>query len=198
MSPNVITIKNFTIELHEKRILGLIGYRKKSLEGSLKKIISEEKGKLDNIVHPASIYTILEHNETNRHPIFKNALKVALCICTIGPELEKECKDLTKENELLRALILDAYGSETVEEVASQSDKMIAEEAMKMNLWPSKRFSPGYRGWELEEQKFIFQTLPAKEIGVILNESCMMVPRKSISFRINFYTDKKFTTRVMR
>lgn len=198
MSHKIITPNKFNIELHEKRIWGLIGYRKKPLDGSLKKLIEEEKKKLDDLLHPASIYTILEYNETNKHPIFQNASKVALCICTIGPELEEECKDLTKENELLRGLILDAYGSEAVEEVASQSDKMIAEEAIKMNLWPSKRFSPGYGDWELKEQKFIFRILPAGEIGVILNESCMMIPRKSISFRINFYQKKEFTTRSIK
>lgn len=194
-------IKNFKIELDEKRILRLIGYKKKSykIAISVKKLLSEEKEKLDYLLHPASIYTIIDYKATNKHPIFNLAEKVALCICTIGPKLENEIKELMKKGELLRALILDALGSEAVEEVAIQSDLFLAEKARKMNLWPSKRFSPGYKKWDIEEQRFVFQMLPAQEIGVsLIKESCMMIPRKSISFRINFYKEQKLSTRKQR
>jgi len=35
----------------------------------------------------------------------------------------------------------------------------------------------------------------ASEIGVRLTDSCMMVPRKSGTFRINFYADQTLITR---
>ena len=197
MSPLIERIKSFKIEVEEKRILRLIGYKSKSKEikEPIKRIIEEEKKKLYYLLHPASIYSIIYYAETNKHPIFKDAEKVALCICTIGPELEEEIKELMKKNEMTRALILDALGSEAADEVAIQSDRILAEKARKMNLWPSKRFSPGYGKWDIREQRFIFQMLPAKEIGVSLTESFMMIPRKSISFRINFYKDQKLSTR---
>jgi hypothetical protein len=198
MLPLAKEIKDFKIELKEKRILRLMGHRRKTVNSSLEKLIIEEKKKLSHLLHPASVYMIIDYEKTNKHPIFNNATKVALCICTIGLGLEKEVENLTKRNDLLRALILDSLGSESVEEVAIHSDRKIAEEALTMNLWPSKRFSPGYRMWDLKEQQFIFKMLPAKKIGVKLNESCMMIPRKSISFRVNFYEDKKLTTRKMR
>ncbi|MFP4081834.1 MAG: hypothetical protein ACLFVG_03640 [Candidatus Aminicenantes bacterium] len=151
---------------------------------------------MGNIIHPQAVYRIIEYQETNKHPIFKEAKKVALCICTIGSELEEETEKLMIKNELLRALILDALGSEAVEEVALQSDRLLADKARGMNLWPSKRFSPGYKNWKLKEQQFLFGMLPAQEIGVRLNpESWMMIPRKSISFRINFYRNKTLSTR---
>lgn len=191
-------IKNFKIELDEKRILRLIGYKKRSFEiaSSVKKLISEEKNKLDSLLRPLSIFTIIDYEETNKHPIFEHAEKVALCICTIGPILEEEIRKLMKKNELLRALILDALGSEAVEEVAIQSDEFLAEKARRMNLWPSKRFSPGYKRWDIRQQRFVFDVLLAQQIGVrLIKDSFMMIPRKSISFRINFYKDKKLSTR---
>jgi len=101
-----------------------------------------------------------------------------------------------QNNEMTRALILDAFASEAAEEVARQSDRILAHKAREFDLWPSKRFSPGYKSWPLTEQKFIFSLLPGEEIGVNLNpQSWMMIPRKSISFRINFYKDKSLTTR---
>jgi hypothetical protein len=197
MSEPVEKITNIKVDFDEKRILRLIGYRKRSAEikEPIKSIITEEKKKLDNLLHPASIYTIIDYAETNKHPIFKDAVKVAICICTIGPELEQEVKKLMEKNEMTRALILDALGSEAVEEVAIQSDGILAGKAREMNLWPSKRFSPGYGKWDIKEQRFIFRLLPAADIGVRLTESYMMVPRKSISFRINFYREQKLSTR---
>jgi cobalamin-dependent methionine synthase I len=197
MSRVVKENRDFKIELREKRILRLMGHQRKTENSSLAKLITKEKKRLDDLLNPVSLYTIIDYEETNKHAVFNDAVKVALCLCTIGPGLEKEVEDLTKKNDLLKALILDSIGSEAVEEVAIQSDKSIAEEAIKMNLWPSKRFSPGYREWDLKEQKFIFKMLPAKKIGIELNESFMMIPRKSISFRINFYQDRKLTTRKM-
>jgi len=197
MSRPVEKIDNFKVEFDDKRILRLIGYRKRSIEikEPIKSLIAEEKKKLDYLLHPASIYTIIDYAETNKHPIFKNAEKVAICICTIGPELEKEINELMKKNEMTRALILDALGSEAAEEVAIQSDLILAKKAREMNLWPSKRFSPGYGKWDIKEQRYIFRLLPAADIGIRLTESCMMVPRKSVSFRINFYKEQKLSTR---
>jgi len=197
MTTAIEKVKNFKIEIDEEKILRLIGYKKKSpkVNDSTKNLIAEEKKKLDYLLHPVSIHTILSYEETNKHPIFKNAEKIALCICTIGPELEEKIKELMNNNEMLRALILDAFGSEAVEEVAIQSDKLLAEKARKMNSWPSKRFSPGYGKWDIKEQQFVFQALPSQDIGVRLTESYMMIPQKSISFRINFYKNKKLSTR---
>jgi hypothetical protein len=190
-------IENLKVEFDEKRILHLIGYKTKSMElkNPVKIMIAEETQKLDHLLHPVSIYTILDYEDTNRHPIFSDAEKVALCICTIGLELEAETKKLMSENEMLRALILDSLGSEAAEELAIQSDRILAEKAREMNLWPSKRFSPGYRKWDIQEQRYVFSILPGESIGVRLTESCMMIPRKSVSFRINFYKDKELSTR---
>jgi hypothetical protein len=197
MSGSVERIENLRVEFDEKRILGLIGYKKRNSEikEPIKGLITEEKKKLDYLLHPASIYTIIDYEETSKHPVFKDAEKVAICLCTIGTELEEEVKKLMKINEMTRALILDALGSEAAEEVAIQSDRKLAEKAREMNLWPSKRYSPGYGKWDVKEQRFIFKLLPAADIGVRLTDSFMMIPRKSISFRINFYKDKKLTTR---
>jgi hypothetical protein len=195
-----IFIRHFKIEIDENRILRLMGYKKRGMEvtASIRDVIAEERIKLDRLLEPVSVYRIIDYEETNKHPIFANAEGVAFCLCTIGPRLELAVKTLMAEGEILRSLILDALGSEAVEEVADQSDRILAEKALKMHFWPSKRYSPGYKNWMLEEQRYIFEILPVTDIGVKLHEeSCMMIPQKSISFRINFYSDKNLTTRKM-
>lgn len=197
MSSLVEKIDNFKININESKILRLIGYKKKSnsIHEPLRNLIADEKNKCDALLQPASIYTIMDYGQTNEHHIFKDADKVAFCICTIGPKLEKEVKDLTNNNDILRAMILDSLGSEAVEEVAIQSDQILAKKARDMNLWASKRYSPGYGRWDLREQRYVFDILPGQDIAVSLNKSCMMIPQKSISFRINFYMEKDLSTR---
>ena len=75
MSLLIEKIENFKIELNEKRISRLIGYKKKSQEikEPIKKLIAEEKKKLDYLLHPLAIYTIINYDETNKHPIFKDS-----------------------------------------------------------------------------------------------------------------------------
>lgn len=199
MSSKIEGFENFKFEFIEKRILIRLGYKAstRNINPSLLKTIGEEREKLNFLLHPKALYTILDYDETNHHPIFKNAEKVALCICTIGPMLERESTNLIGKSEILRGLILDAFGSEAVEEVVRQTDRWLAEKARSMGFWPSKRFSPGYGKWDIREQEFVFKTLPARDVGVRLTESFMMVPRKSVSFRINFYTDQRLTNRKM-
>jgi len=190
-------IEKFQFNLNENHILRRIGHknRQNKIYDTLIDIIHEEKEKLNSLLHAAAVYKILDYSETNQHPIFKNADKVALSICTIGPGVESESTRLMKKNEMLRGLVVDALGSEAAEEAAEQVDKILCKEARKMDLWPSRRFSPGYKNWDIKEQKYIFQILPVEDIGVTLTKSYMMVPRKSVSFRINFYRDKKLSKR---
>lgn len=193
-------LESFEIAIPTQKICVRIGYRTSAdrVRSSVIDLIESAKSRADELLNPRAIYRILEYGETNRHPIFAHAKKVALCICTIGQQLESESAQLMKNNELMMGLILDAIGSEAVEQVARQTDKVLCEKAREMDLWPSKRFSPGYKSWVIEEQRYIFKVMPGEDIGVTLNESFMMIPRKSVSFRINFFRTKELSTRSFR
>ncbi len=193
-------LESFAITIPTQKICVRIGYRTSMdrINPSVIDLIEEAKTRSGELLNPRAIFRILDYSETNRHPIFALAKKVALCICTIGPQIESESAKLMRNDELMKALILDAIGSESVEQVARQTDKILCEKARDMDLWPSKRFSPGYKSWNIEEQRYIFRMITGENIGVTLNESCMMIPRKSVSFRINFYTKKELSTRSFR
>lgn len=193
-------LDTFAIAIPTQKICVRIGYRTSldRISSSVIDSIEEAKTRAAELVNPRAIYRILDYSETNRHPIFEHAKKVTLCICTIGPQIESKISQLMKRDEMMKALILDAIGSESVEQVARQVDRLLCEKAQEMNLWPSKRFSPGYKSWNIEEQRYIFRIIPGEDIGVTLNESLMMIPRKSVSFRINFYKTKELSTRSFR
>lgn len=192
--------EDVSIHVPRRKILHRLGYKGRNapVSPSVKKMIEEQEARLSELLSPRALCGILDYEDTNRHPIFAGAVKVALCICTIGPELEEESARLIQSNDMLLGFILDSFGSEAAEELAIQSDRLISDRALEMGLWPSKRFSPGYGIWDIREQAYLFNTLPAHEIGVRLSDTFMMIPRKSVSFRINLYRDRDQTSRSFR
>ncbi len=192
-----VFLSDIPLRWDENHILIRVGCRKgrASASPALLRTLAEVEEQVPALVAPRSVYTVLEYAETNGHPIFGQAVKVALGVSTIGPALEEECAREFLEGDMLRGLVLDAFGTAAVIQMFREAERRIAAEALGAGLWPSKRFSPGYRGWPLEEQRFVFSRVDAAAIGVRLNDSCMMIPRKSNSYRINFYADRSLTTR---
>jgi hypothetical protein len=198
MLPAVEVRRDFEVRFIDlRRILVRIGYKRSRVpdDDPILRVVREEAGRAAELIRPAAAMAVIDAPETDGHPVFVNAVKVALCVCTIGPGLEDECAALFAGNDDLRAMVLDALGSEAVGQVSRRMDRAIAERALQTGLWPSKRYAPGYKGWDVSRQAFLFSKVPAEDLGVRLTESFMMVPRKSYSFRVNFYADPSLTTR---
>lgn len=192
-----IVLKDFTFRWNQEKICVRVGSRDglRSASPSLRELLHQAEGTMPDLLRPRAAYTIIDRDETNGHPIFNDAVKVALGVVTIGPALETEVQRAFREGDMLQGLVLDAFGSEAIVQTSRQVEGRIVDEALGLGLWPSKRFSPGYKGWPLEEQRFLFSRVDAAAIGVDLNDSCMMIPRKSNSFRINFLAERSLSTR---
>ncbi|MDH4270955.1 MAG: hypothetical protein OEW18_03150 [Candidatus Aminicenantes bacterium] len=190
-------IRDFSFVLEPRKVLSRIGDKRPldKIDAGLKRSVEEGKVKLLGLLRPGAIWGIFDYEETNRHPVFERASKVVLAVSTIGPLAEEEIARLFQEGDVLQGLVLDGLASEATKEVIWRAEETIVERSRRMGLWPSRRYSPGYRGWDLCEQRFLFSKIPAERIGVRLTESCMMVPRKSHSMRINLYPDRSMTTR---
>jgi hypothetical protein len=110
------------------------------------------------------------------------ATQVALAVCTIGPALEERVTALFAAGDPLRAMMLDGAGVAAVGGVSQTIGERICDEAAARGLTTGMRASPGQEGWPIEQQRVLFSLLPADRIGVRLTESCLMLPRKSVSF----------------
>ncbi len=192
------TRRDFAVGFSDlRRILVRIGYRKPSVpeDDPILGVLKDEARRAEGMIAPAVAWAVIDPGETTGHPVFDRARRVALCVSTIGPRLEEACAAYFQKNEDLRGMILDALGSDAVGRLSRMADHFLAEKALSMGLWPSKRYAPGYKGWDVSEQAFLFSVVPAAEIGVRLTESFMMVPRKSYSFRLNYYADPGLSNR---
>lgn len=116
---------------------------------------------------------------------FTGATSLVLALCTIGPKLERRVDELMTADPL-RAMALDGAGTAAVEEVSRQIKELIISRGEKNGLKAGMKAGPGQEGWPIEQQRLLFGLLPASQIGVRLTESCLMIPRKTISFVVGY------------
>lgn len=112
---------------------------------------------------------------------FAGASLLSLALYTIGEALEQRMDELMKR-DMLRAVALDGAGTAALSEVSRLVEARITAEVESGACKAGMRVSPGQEGWPIEQQRILFRIIPAGEIGVELTKSCLMLPRKSVSF----------------
>jgi hypothetical protein len=113
--------------------------------------------------------------------LFKGCSLVYGFAVTIGPALEARRDRYLSEKQSAKAVILDAIGSVAAEELAETTNIRIKKSVLKKGLGVTRRFSPGYGDWGLENQKEFLKWLGAEKIGIKLSPSFQMSPEKSIT-----------------
>jgi hypothetical protein len=194
------TLTGIEVEIPEKEVLRLQGYKRgQSPRDAVAKILREQIEEGYRLVEPRAVCMEARVREVaeggavrldNESVLtvgqgaraWKGLEFLAISICTIGPALESRIAQLFAQNEFAPALILDSVGSVAVESVADHVNHILCLRAKERKLRVGPRLSPGYGRWDLRDQRTIFDLLSGESIGVHLNEKCMMIPRKSISF----------------
>jgi len=181
-------VRNFKISIARREVLRLLGagQQKNDLAETTRRLIEEAERLGRDLVAPQGVYRILEPPETDRLSPLQGEQRAGLGICTVGPALEEKVRELMSTGQEPEGYILDAVGSVAAEAATDVVNARICHWAEAHHLQATPRFSPGYGDWSLEEQQEIFRLLPAGEIGMSLNPSCMMIPRKSVSFAVRF------------
>ena len=133
------------------------------------------------------------HLEINNSML--NLLKGTSClvfgISTIGNSLEDKVAELFAENEYPQAIALDAVGIVATKFASNYIQGLVYQEAKEQKIYTTKYFSPGSGNWNINQQENIFQIIQADKIGIQLNDSYMMIPKKSLSWVIGI--EKKTT-----
>lgn len=150
-----------------------------------------------SLIRPAVVYRILPI-ELLRHEslIFAGGAKwtnaflsqhlaqagqVAAIVCTLGEAIERRISALMPEDPSL-AFALDGFGSAALDVLGAEICSKLEADARASGLHTSIPISPGMIGWPVDVgQRQIFAALDAEQIGVTLNDSFLMIPRKSIS-----------------
>jgi hypothetical protein len=125
--------------------------------------------------------------------ILSKCHEAAIFLATIGSGIDERVAQLMKEGEVLKAVVLDAVGSEAVEKVTCWLERSVKEMAAASDAEASLRYSPGYCDWDIKQQKVLFAALDGDLAGVELTEDCLMIPRKSVSGIIGIGFDRAIT-----
>lgn len=199
-----MNIKKFDFSYKELKIQrnGLVmamGYTQESLPSIINGEIDEvlESGselcnieggyKIVNSVNwNKSEFNILLGNVTfNVHKVIFQQIKksnsVAIFVCTAGKKITDKSKEFMKNGDLLKGYVYDLFGSIVVECAMDLIQDSLQKKMNNYGLKITNRYSPGYCGWEVVEQKKLFSLLPERFCGIELTDSCLMQPTKSVS-----------------
>ena len=153
-------------------------------------IYSQPKGSyaIYDYVEPEIRFTngsyALSGNKVVEH--LAGSVKVAVIAVTVGEDVEQRIEMLFDSGEYTKAILMDAAATAAVEQAADSLCAFIADKASKEGLFMSKRFSPGYGDWALENQADILELSGGKDIGIDITTAFMLKPRKSITAVIGF------------
>ena len=115
-----------------------------------------------------------------------SAQSVALIVCTIGSRLDERISALMPTDPSY-ALALDGFGSAAAEALGTAVCHRLEVAAAQQQQCVSVPLNPGMIDWPVEVgQPQIFSLLDTDAIGVTLNDSAQMIPRKSVSMVVGF------------
>ena len=121
---------------------------------------------------------------------FRRAEKIVLFVATLGGGVRNAIEK--KREDAFAYYMLDFLASKYADAVADYMSKRINEYAIRASMGASNRYSPGYCGWNVQEQKKLFAFFPAKQCGITLTGSCLMDPVKSVSGAVAIGKDVVF------
>ena len=111
--------------------------------------------------------------------IMAGSTAFAVFAATAGEHLDKLMKDAVARNDVFEQYLVSGIGSCIVEKTGDYMESVLQLEIG--TLLHTRRFSPGYCGWPLSDQKTIFCFLGDTPCDIGLSEYCLMTPIKSIS-----------------
>ena len=122
---------------------------------------------------------ILKGKDIARH--LSGCGQAVLLAATLGAEADTLIHKW-KRVDLTRSYVLDACGTQLVEECCDEIQRQIQTEAAASGLVATQRFSPGYGDFLLDIQPNIIAALNAdRRIGLTCTEHFILLPRKSIT-----------------
>lgn len=113
------------------------------------------------------------------------AERLALFAATLGEEVSREISALFAVGDFALGYVFDAAASCAAEGLSRVLARRYLSALVARREVSADRqaldYSPGYCGWDLTGQRGLFARLLPGDAGIVLNESCLMRPLKSVS-----------------
>ena len=122
----------------------------------------------------------------------KGSEKVAFFITTAGKTIWEKSEKLLKGDDPVSGYVYDILGSAIADAAADRMQSFLKEEAERQGEKITNRYSPGYCNWSVADQHKLFSLFRGSTCGVLLTDSALMYPVKSISGVIGIGRDVKY------
>ena len=119
--------------------------------------------------------------DTPLEVVLEDATSLALFASTVGAEVSNRIPRLFDGGEMAEGYILDQVASFAADEMAQIAAARFGRAQRHGSDQGVLPYSPGYCGWNVSGQRALFARLEPTEIGVTINDSCLMSPIKSVS-----------------
>lgn len=189
--------EDIKLNIDKNEVLRYLGYGGEKADETTDITIKECVDEIHKIIKTSYVYNIykikkekdsisikdvnikLEGNDIYTH--LQNSEKCVIMAATLGTEIDKIIKYYSKI-DLTKSVIFDACASVAVEELCDLIEKEIKEIKSNKNYFITSRYSPGYGDLPIEMQHIILKLLDsARKIGLTVTDSCILVPRKSVT-----------------
>ena len=187
--------KDFQIspeELPEKEVWFAMGYKDSVPEEMIRDMVRQVR---DTLVPKAVLrymYQVVEAEKLSPRQVrfagktftpegiicsyLKGMTDALLFIGSAGWEFDRAKEELKAEDDIVVDFIADAIGTALAEITVGRIEKDYD------GPWTlSLPYSPGYCDWDIREQHLLFSLFPERPCGVILSDSSLMAPEKSVS-----------------
>lgn len=179
-------------ELPEKEVWFAMGYKDAVPDQGIRDLVLELR---DQLVPQATLrymYQIVEAEKLSPRQVrmggitftpegiissyLKGMTHALLFIGTAGWEYDRAKEALKAEGDIVTDFIADSIGTVLAEMTVSQIEKDY-DDVRTLSM----PYSPGYCNWDIREQHLLFSLFPERPCGVILSETSLMAPEKSVS-----------------
>lgn len=176
-------------------LLRCLGYRGPAAAArSLPEAVASEVARGQQYLQPKGIYSTYRMDQFSPQCLtiggvaihgsvgkfLARAEQIVVFVVTVGREISERSRAAAHVGNMVAAWALDALGSWAVEATADALSQRLQQRIGAVDT-VSLRYSPGYCGMQLAEQRALFRLVDAQAIGVSLEESMLMQPLKSIS-----------------
>ena len=192
--------------IDREEVLRYMGYRGQNIDHTTEKLLNDCIDEVARVSKESFLYEIFDIERTVKGLCLKgttltlggedigkhlaNSEKCALMAVTLGLEVDKRISFYSK-TDIAKALVFDACATAAVESLCDAVQEKIETAAKSMGFETTTRFSPGYGDFSIGIQKELAKVLKTYEgIGLSVNESSIMIPRKSVTAFIGLRREK--------
>ncbi len=190
----------------KKEALRYMGYSGQKIDDNIQKLLDDCIDEVMDISKESFLYEIFDIERTGEGLHLKGSTIIlrgeainahlaeaergVVMAATLGLQVDRRI-DFYSKTDLTRGLVFDACAAAAVESLCDMVQGEIAAKAETMGLEITSRYSPGYGDFSIGIQKEIAKVLRTYEkIGLSVNESSIMIPRKSVTAVIGMQVGK--------